>query len=470
MSMRGPYQRKRCGFRPLAKNAGFTAVAVIALALGIGMSTSIFSATQHPGQEPAHGTQASAAQSQDIPTPAEKAIIVWKVEDPPWDSRFGTRVAPRIRRGDPRAADLEVAAEKIGYKLTIKSIPSEGFPDTFRDAFLKNEEPDILTTGSYQAIDGITLPSDAPARAAINETIRQELVSVTQSLAALEGPARLMATGGIRGWEFLLPTSTNHEAAKQLALRTPECTASEEFPPLPEDLGTIAAPIVRAYVQGESLQEFEDADRLHTVGPDTNTARTRRLILRAPPESPGRVSEVKDCGFWGSDHLAFVQTAVTYESARTLGRIAVLLILRKQESGWRLLTASTDPISNETFLKQIPRLALLFKKAWTPDSSLIPAQLLLPEEGQYPTPADGERFGDFTWQPSSSTNAVGEIIEFAYDNDARLFIRFASDEGPANEQLSDGELWSAESLWKWRVWSVSDAGSVSFSEVRPFQH
>jgi len=368
------------------------------------------------------------------------------------------------------AADLEASAEKIGYKLMIKSFPAEGFGDRFRDAFRKNQEPDILTTGNYQPINAITLPSDAPTGTAINETIRQELVRVTQSLAALEGPARLVATGGIRGWEFLLPTSKNYEAAKQLALRSPECNASEELPPLPEDLGTIAAPIVRAYVQGESLQAFEDADRLHTVGADPNMLRTRRLILRPPPESPGRVSEIKDCGYWGSDHLAFVQMAVTHESARTLGRLGVLLILRKQESEWRLLTASTDPISNATFLRQIPRLARLFKKAWTPSSSLSPAQLLLPEEGQHPGPADGGRFGDFIWQPSSSTDAVAEIIEFAYNNDARLFIRFASEEGPANEQLSECELMDTESLWKWRVWSVSDAGSVSFSEARSFQH
>ena len=370
------------------------------------------------------------------------------------------------------AARLEASAENIGYKLMMKSFPAEGFADTFRAAFLKNQEPDILTTGYYQPIDGITLPSHAPTETAINETIRQELVRVTRSLAPLEGPARLMMTGGIKGWEFLLPTSKNYEAAKQLALRSPECNASGELPPLPEDLETIAPPIVRAYVQGESLEAFEDAERLHTVGPDPNMAALKtRLVLRAPPEPPGRVSEIKDCGYWGSDHLAFVQLAVTYESARTLGQVDVLLILRKQESEWRLLTASTDPVSNATFLKQIPRLARLFKKAWTPDSSLSPAQLLLPEDGQYPRSADGEPYGDFTWQPSSSTDAVAEIIEFAYYNDARLFIRFASEEGAANEQRSDGPLLGAsENLWKWRVWSVSDAGSVAFSEVRSFQH
>ncbi len=127
-----------------------------------------------------------------------------------------------------------------------------------------------------------------------------------------------------------------------------------------------------------------------------------------------------------------------------------------------------DPISNATFLKQIPRLTRFFKKAWTPDSSPSPAQLLLPEEGQYPRPADGEPFGDFTWQPSRSADTVAEIVEFAYDNDARLFIRFASEEGRANEKVSDGELMTTERDWKWRVWSVSDAGAVSFSEARSF--
>src|SRR5208282_1212161 len=103
-------------------------------------------------------------------------------------------------------------------------------------------------------------------------------------------------------------------------------------------------------------------------------------------------------------HLAFVQTVSTYESAKALGRLTVLLIFRNQQGQWQLLTASTDPISNAEFVKAIPKLASLLQKPWTPESRPMPAKLLSPGQGQRPEPPAGQRFGDFSWQPSPSTD------------------------------------------------------------------
>jgi hypothetical protein len=119
-------------------------------------------------------------------------------------------------------------------------------------------------------------------------------------------------------------------------------------------------------------------------------------------------------------------------------------------------------------VKAIPELATLLQKPWTPDSKPMPAKLLSPEDGQYPGAPAGQRFGEFSWQPSLSTDVVAEILEFAYKDDARLFVEFLSGDHPASEKISAGMLWHSGSLWQWRVWSISGAGAVSFSESRSF--
>jgi hypothetical protein len=142
----------------------------------------------------------------------------------------------------------------------------------------------------------------------------------------------------------------------------------------------------------------------------------------------------------------------------------------KQLSQWTLLTATTDPISTGTFMRSIPRLANLLNKQWNSEDKPVPAKLLAPENGQFPQPIAGQRFGNFIWQPSTSTNVVAEIVEFKYLNDARLFIRFRSDQTLAKDQISTGSLWTTRSLWEWRVWSISDAGAISLSESRSFRN
>jgi hypothetical protein len=238
------------------------------------------------------------------------------------------------------------------------------------------------------------------------------------------------------------------------------------------------ARVAQAYLErAASLNTFEDADRLHT-----GTASQRkpqefflfrpvgRSDIHSAMVGELHVSETKVCGYWGNDHLAFVQTVSTYESAKALGRLTLLFIFRNPQGQWQLLTASTDPISNTKFVKAIPKLATLLQKPWIPDSKPMPAKLLSPEDGQYPRAPAGQRFGEFSWQPSVSTDVVAEIVEFAYKDDARLFVEFLSGDHPASEKISAGMLWSTGSLWQWRVWSISDAGTVSFSEFRSFRN
>jgi hypothetical protein len=350
--------------------------------------------------------------------------------------------------------DLEQSAEKMGLKITVKAFPAVGFARQFFEAFKNGQEPDVLAINNYGIINGITTPLGDFTGIASDEAIRAKLVEVTESLVGLEG---LNLFGNKNGWEFLVTTSKHSKAAKLLALRSPECKQAWNLTPLTQDLQESAIPIARAYLQGDrkSLAAWEDPERLHTDVEDP------RLF---------DVSEIKGCGYWGDQRLAFVPVVSSYESAKKMGQISLLLILRKPQTQWRLLTASADPVSMSKFLEGIPKLVKLLNAARTPGENPPPAKLLAPEDGQSPVPAHGQPFGDFVWQPSTSTDVVAQIIEFAYNEDARLFLRFFSGNSPASDQLSDGQIWTTRGLWRWRVWSISGSGAVSFSEARSFSH
>jgi hypothetical protein len=269
------------------------------------------------------------------------------------------------------------------------------------------------------------------------------LLRVTESLGALEA----------RSWQYLIRTSPNFEAARTLALRPPECGASADAA-LPQELSEIAMRAARAYLENDpSLRNLEDPDRLHTS-------------VREPKER--RVETVKACGYWGTDHLAFVPAIASYTSPGTIGWVSRQMVFRKLSDQWRLLAASTDPVSNKSFVSEIPAIVSLITKTWTPGNVPEPPSILSPPDGQYPAAAPGNRFGDFSWHPSPSSGEVAEVIEFAYNDDARLITVFFSGPAPATEHCSAGLLWHSPGTWRWRVWSISESGSVSFSQPRSF--
>ncbi len=365
-----------------------------------------------------------------------KAITVWKVGSPYREDAPDTAVP----------TDLGSTAEELGYKLRIESFPARGFAERFLDSFAKNQQPDILVIDSYGLVDGISTPLGTFKGIGSNQEVCRNLVKVSESLEGLEGPKK--------GWEFLIHSSNNYEGAKSLALRSPHCNASWQNNALTEALRPFVVRIGSAYIEGAaSLGALEDPERLY-VGQQIQEQR--------------KVLETKECGYWGNDHLAFVPTIISFESAQELGSATVVLALRRQESEWRLLVASKDPVTTTAFLSQMPKFSRLLQKSWSPGSTPLPAELGVPNEGQFPEPLPGQRFGEFTWQSSSSPDVVAEIVEFAYKDDARLILEFRSDDSRIREQVSAGVLWTTHSSWKWRVWSITETGAVSFSWARSF--
>jgi hypothetical protein len=181
------------------------------------------------------------------------------------------------------------------------------------------------------------------------------------------------------------------------------------------------------------------------------------------------VAAVRLCGMWGNDRLAIASVNAAYEAHTTLGHARMLLVLRKLALQWQLLVAARDPVSNNEFVKEAPRLTALLTSGAQSRSLPIPATLLSPTTGNFPRPQSGERFGSFRWRSSPSDDVVAEIVEFAYDDDARLFLTRPAQPGSRGE-ISAGQLWSTRRAWYWRIWSVSRTGDLVFSDARTFTH
>lgn len=381
------------------------------------------------------GARIPSAPSPHRPAPQAEAkvITVWKVGDP------YTGATPDAAL--PRSLDL--AAEKLGYGLRAKAFRIQDFASAFFRAFANHQPPDILVFNNPGVLDGVSTPLGRFKGIGTDPAIHAALVEVTESLTALEG----------RGWEYLIRTSPNFEAAQALALRPPECAANQGAT-LPPDLGEITEQSASAYIENSpAIKNFEDPDRLHTA-------------VTVPKER--HVHTIKACGDLGTDHLAFVPAVASYTSPGTIGWISSLMVFRKQSDQWRLLAASTDPVSNKSFVGQIPAVVRLITKPWTPTNTPEPPSLVSPQNAAIPAAAPGARFGSFSWHPSSSGGEVAEIVEFAYHNDARLFAILFSGPAPATEHCSASMLGTAQGIWRWRVWSVSESGGVSFSQSRHF--
>ena len=135
---------------------------------------------------------------------------------------------------------------------------------------------------------------------------------------------------------------------------------------------------------------------------------------------PVTVGGVAVCGGWGNERLAFVTVNASYQADTRIGHASLLLAFRKTSSLWRLLVAARDPVSNRQFVTLLPALSKMLARDIPAGLVPAPATLRSPENGRFPIPANGARFGDFEWQSSTSEDVIAEIAEFSYHDDARL--------------------------------------------------
>lgn len=371
-----------------------------------------------------------------MPRAADDTIRIWKVGSP--------------HRGDiPKAtipSTLLQESVRRGWRIAIETFPAKGFAATFFDAVTRNAAPDLIVFDNFGVMDGITTALGTFEGIGRDPAIRRDLIRVTGAFDELLGPER--------GWTFLFTSSPNHHAARTLAMLNPTCAADDTG--RLAGLAEIVPAMASAYLEGNtvSVQMYSDPDRLLTQRANTET-----VTVRA----------VHSCGIWGNARLAVASVTASYETGTAVGRVPLLLVLHKPSSRWQLLVAARDPISTGAFVKDARTLVSLLATSAQTYAPPLPAVLLSPAADQFPRPQEGQRFGTFQWQSSPSSEVVAEIAEFAYQDDARLFLKRPSGPGSQNA-ISSGQLWTTRSVWNWRVWSITRAGDVAFSEARPFPH
>lgn len=394
------------------------------------------------------------------PKPDGKLIRVWTVGSPFSGALPPAVVPPGLRQ---RAASL-------GYTIEVEAFRASGFAGKFRQALQNHDEPEVLTFDNYGVIVGVNTPTGWIEGVATDTQTASPLVLVHEALVSLQQ----------RGWVMLVRSAANYEAARALSMQPPVCEpesgrhAADSPIVLPElaQAQETASAAARAYLTCDqsTLNVISDESRLG-----------RKCFLH---ESDTKVEVVKACRVSGNRNLAFVSLVSTFSSqvrvqptrhgpvqGMDLGQQSILAVLRNQVGAWRLLAITDDPV-NTVAVARIPltthKLDRSLDDGETAGVSAEPAQPLTPD-GVYPRPAQGERFGDFIWRPSQSTNVIGQVVEFMIGKDAslgrtRLFFLPAD-----GHRLSSGFLMSGGTS-VWRVWSVSKGGDVAFSEQHSYTH
>ena len=348
---------------------------------------------------------------------------------------------------DPKAVvppGLEHRATALGYAIELSIVPAKEFAQRLFATMGTDKQPDILSMDNYGHLTGITTGLGKFMGIQENTQVRQSLVAVEEVLSAFA-----------KGWQFLLRGSPNHDVARALVEDLVGCDeeALDEKQAVPAELRRLSEAAAVKLVECRLFdRDTTDPSRLPT------TCRT--------DGAPLRVKGIRTCRIVTNDRLAFASSVVAIESSERVGRRSVVTVLHKTDA-WRVLSVTADPLST----KQFGADALTFARRlvpFAPKAALPMPARIVTADGTYPQPGAGQRFGDFVWEGSTSPGVIGEIAEFNYGYDVRLFL-LPGTPGGKESRLSAGRLGTTKSPWVWRVWSIDRDGSVAFSDVRQFR-
>lgn len=386
-------------------------------------------------------------------------IRIWTVGSPYTDTLPTVAVPPELQR----------RAESLGYTIEMQAFRPIGFANKFRQALREHNEPEVLTFNNYAVLSGMNTQNGVVEGIASDIQTASLLFLVRESLSSNQE----------RGWVVLVCSAFNYGAAKALSMQPLSCETQSS-----SAVGSETT--LRALRQAEETAMYAaraymacDQSTLSVISDESRLG--QKCFL---PDSETQVESVKACQVSGNRNLAVVVLVTTFSSqvriassdpelvqGGNLGQQSILAVLRNNAGVWRLLAISVDPVNTLAMARQTvttpksgPSLDEGLAAGITPD----PARLLI-QDGMYPQPPKGERFGDFVWELSQSKDVIGQVVEFMFDRysnrrGTRLFFL-----GADARKISSGLLVSGGPTL-WRVWSISKNGDVGFSEQRSFTH
>jgi len=363
--------------------------------------------------------------------------------------------------------ELRQRAESLGYTLEVETFLASGFAAKFREALVVHQEPEILTFDNYGVISGVQTRAGFVEGIDPDRRLTSSLVLVHETLSALQP----------RGWVMLVRSAVNYEAARALSMWSAECDVQSRR----AENSPVIEPALRLAQEKAvfATRAYLDCDRSILSAISDESHRTQPCYL---PQSNTKIQLVKTCRVSGNNKFAIVSLVTNFSAevrepnttsptrrGSDLGQQSILAVLRNQNDTWRLLAITHDPLNT---VAQIPltnsnRFVNALDQAPSTGPMPQPAQQLTPD-GVFPAPQGGERFGDFTWQPSPGTDVIGQVVEFSLGRGTdweftRLFFLPAS-----QNKISSGFLMGGGAC-AWRVWSINKAGDVAFSEQHSFK-
>ena len=390
--------------------------------------------------------------------PSHNLIRIWTVGSPHTGELPRAEVPPELRQ----------RAEGLGYTIEIEAFRASGFADKFRQAVQLHNEPEILTFDNFGIIIGIQTAFGWIEGVDMDTRVASSLALVHETMTSLQR----------RGWVMLVRSSANYEAAQALAMRPAECqpqcgraATPSSIQPTLRQAQEQAVAATRAYVgcDRSALSAISDESRL-----------AKQCFL---PKSDTKVESVKVCSVSGNDKLAFVSLVSGFSSetgepntirllrhGMDLGQQSILAVLRNQNGTWRLLAITHDPLNTVVPIPLTNTNAFVNSLDHEPTAGMAPypARPLTPD-GIYPRPEMGQRFGDFIWEQSQSTEVIGQVVEFTWGKETNWGLTRLFFLPPSENKVSSGYLMSGGAS-TWRVWSISKAGDIAFSEQHSFKH
>ncbi len=256
-------QDLRYGLRTLRKQPGFTAVAILALALGIGANTTIFSAVNALLLRPFSFPQ------------MERLVVVWESRAESGDQRDGFALA-NFRDVRERTTSLESAAAYTGWSANLSegeqperiegTIVSPQFFDVLKErpALGRTFRPEEDKAGS----DPVVIISDGLWRRRFNADagIVGRVVRINERSFTVVGvmpPNFDFPQGGIELWSPLIVTpedavNRNGHFLQVIARLKPGATAAAAQ----SELATLAQQLARQYPDTNTSRNFRVGDFL----------------------------------------------------------------------------------------------------------------------------------------------------------------------------------------------------------------